>query len=438
MRIGVISLGCAKNRVDTEEMLSLLTQHGYHITDDAAQAEVLIVNTCGFITSAKEESIDAILEMAQHKETGNCKALVVTGCLAQRYPDDLMREIPQIDVLSGVTQYDTLAQAIDTALHKGERVQNTARKQVFLHCGRVLTTPGYSAYIRIGEGCDNRCAYCAIPLIRGGHRSRPMQDILDEMRTLAAQGVKEHILIAQDTTRWGRDLGLDLKTLLREAAAVPGVQWLRLLYCYPDETDTALIDEMAAHDNICRYLDLPLQHAAPGILQAMNRRGDIHEIKQLLAYAREKGFALRTTFIVGFPGETEEDFEALLQFTQDMAFDRMGAFAFSPEEDTLAAQLPNQVPAKVKQARLDRLMALQQQISLQRNRLRIGQVEQLLVTGREGGLYTARSCWEAPDADGIIRLQADRPLSPGTFVRARFTQADTYDLRGVLEEVLPC
>ncbi len=434
MRIGVISLGCAKNRVDTEEMLSLLTQRGYNITDEAAKAEVLIVNTCGFITSAKEESIDAILEMAQYKETGNCKALVVTGCLAQRYADDLMREIPQIDVLSGVTQYDTLADAIDTALNAGERVQNTQRKKAFLHCGRVLTTPGYSAYIRIGEGCDNRCAYCAIPLIRGGHHSRPLADILDEMRTLATQGVKEHILIAQDTTRWGTDLGLDIHTLIKEAAQVPGVQWLRLLYCYPDETDTALIDEMAAHENVCRYLDLPLQHASPRILKAMNRRGDIEDIRALLTHAREKGFALRTTFIVGFPGETEEDFEELMTFTRDMAFDRMGAFTFSPEEDTAAALLPNQVPEAVKKQRLQRLMALQQDISLSRNKARVGSLEQVLVTGREGGLYTGRSPWEAPDADGVIRFAADAKLAPGQFVTVRLTDADTYDLRGQLEE----
>ena len=434
MRIGVVSLGCAKNRVDTEEMLSLLTQEGYGLTEKPEEAEVLIINTCGFITSAKEESIDAIFEMAQYKETGRCQALVVTGCLAQRYGEELMREIPQIDVLSGVDQYDTLAEAIDLALNKGQRGQNTQRKQAFLHCGRVLTTPKYSAYVRIGEGCDNRCAYCAIPLIRGNHRSRPKEDILEEMARLASQGVKEHILIAQDTTRWGRDLqGESLKGLVEAAAAVPGVQWLRLLYCYPDETDKALIDTMAAHDNVCRYLDLPLQHAVPRILKSMNRRGDIGEIRALLQYAREKGFALRTTFIVGFPGETEEEFEALMDFVREVQFDRMGAFTFSPEEDTAAALLPDQVPENIKKKRLQRLMALQADISLQRNQARVGSVETVLVTGREGGLYTGRSAWEAPDADGVIRFEAEPQLKAGTFVQVRLTQAEPYDLKGVLE-----
>ncbi|MHC1787099.1 MAG: 30S ribosomal protein S12 methylthiotransferase RimO [Christensenellales bacterium] len=431
MKVGVVSLGCAKNRVDTEEMLALLFQAGYELVDQAAQAEVLIVNTCGFITSAKEESIDTIFELARYKQTGACRALVVTGCLAQRYGDELMKEIPQIDVLSGVTQYDTLAEAIGLALEKGGRVQHTERRKVFLHCGRVLTTPGYSAYIRIGEGCDNRCAYCAIPLIRGGHRSRPKADILEEMRDLAGKGVTEQILIAQDTTRWGTDLpGESLLGLLDEAAAIPGLRWLRLLYCYPDETGTALIDRMAAHDNICRYLDLPLQHASPRILRAMNRRGNIEDAKALLHDARKKGFSLRTTFIVGFPGETDEDFQTLLDFTSEMRFDHMGAFAFSPEEDTAAALLPDQVPEAQKKKRLDTLMALQQGISQARMQERVGSVEEVLVTGREGGRYTGRSRWEAPDADGTISFDSANAPKPGDYVRVRITGAGIYDLSG--------
>ena len=406
MRVGVVSLGCAKNRVDTEEMLSLLSQEGYELTDKAEDAEVLVVNTCGFITSAKEESIDAIFEMAQYKETGKCRALVVTGCLAQRYGEDLMREIPQIDVLSGVTQYDTLAEAIGIALEKGERRMNTERKTAFLHCGRVLTTPKYTAYVRIGEGCDNRCAFCAIPLIRGRHHSRDMEDILGEMKGLSGQGVKEQILIAQDTTGWGRDLGPErLKDLLRRAALeVAGLEWLRVLYCYPDGTDKALIDEMAAHENICRYLDLPLQHASRRILKAMRRRGDIDQVREVLSYARSLGFALRTTFIVGFPGETEEDFEELMAFCRDMRFDRMGAFTFSPEEDTAAALMDGQIPEEEKKRRLDLLMSQQAGISRERNEARVGTVCRVLVTGRQAGLYTGRSAWEAPDADGIIRF----------------------------------
>lgn len=432
MRVGVVSLGCAKNRVDTEEMLSLLSQEGYELTEKAEDAEVLVVNTCGFITSAKEESIDAIFEMARYKETGKCRALVVTGCLAQRYGEDLMREIPQIDVLSGVTQYDTLAEAIGIALEKGERRMNTERKTAFLHCGRVLTTPKYTAYVRIGEGCDNRCAFCAIPLIRGRHHSREMEDILDEMKGLSGQGVKEQILIAQDTTGWGRDLGPErLKDLLRRAALeVEGLEWLRVLYCYPDGTDKALIDEMAAHDNICRYLDLPLQHASKRILKAMRRRGDIDQVREVLLYARSLGFALRTTFIVGFPGETEEDFEELMAFCRDMRFDRMGAFTFSPEEDTAAALMDGQIPEEEKKRRLDLLMSQQAGISRERNQARVGTVCRVLVTGRQAGLYTGRSAWDAPDADGIIRFEAKQALKPGDFIDVRLTKAEPYDLIG--------
>ena len=432
MRVGVVSLGCAKNRVDTEEMLSLLSQEGYELTEKAEDAEVLVVNTCGFITSALVESIDAIFEMAQYKETGKCRALVVTGCLAQRYGEDLMREIPQIDVLSGVTQYDTLAEAIGIALEKGERRMNTERKTAFLHCGRVLTTPKYTAYVRIGEGCDNRCAFCAIPLIRGRHHSRDMEDILGEMKGLSEQGVKEQILIAQDTTGWGRDLGPErLKDLLRRAALeVEGLEWLRVLYCYPDGTDKALIDEMAAHDNICRYLDLPLQHASKRILKAMRRRGDIDQVREVLLYARSLGFALRTTFIVGFPGETEEDFEELMAFCRDMRFDRMGAFTFSPEEDTAAALMDGQIPEEEKKRRLDLLMSQQAGISRERNQARVGTVCRVLVTGRQAGLYTGRSAWEAPDADGIIRFEAKQALKPGDFIDVRLTKAEPYDLIG--------
>ena len=432
MRVGVVSLGCAKNRVDTEEMLSLLSREDYELTEKAEEADVLVVNTCGFITSAKEESIDAIFEMAQYKQTGRCRALVVTGCLAQRYGEELMREIPQIDVLSGVTQYDTLAEAIGIALDKGERRMNIERKIGFLHCGRVLTTPNYTAYVRIGEGCDNRCAFCAIPLIRGRHRSRDMEDILLEMKGLSGKGVKEQILIAQDTTGWGRDLGPDrLKDLMRRAALeVKGLEWLRVLYCYPDSTDKALIDEMAAHDNICRYLDLPLQHASRKILKAMRRRGDIDQVREVLMYARSLGFALRTTFIVGFPGETEEDFEELMAFCREVRFDRMGAFTFSPEEDTAAVLMGDQISEEVKKQRLNRLMAQQADISRERNETRVGSTCRVLVTGRQAGMYTGRSAWEAPDADGIIRFESKRALKPGEFVRVTLTEADTYDMTG--------
>ena len=427
LRIGMISLGCVKNRVDSEQMLGKLTKAGMEITHEPKEADVLIVNTCGFIAPAKEESIDAIFEMAEYKKSGRCRVLCVTGCLAQRYKDDLLKEIPEIDCLLGVSQYEHLEQYLAEAL-SGSRPADTRRNNGFLECGRVLTTPPSSAYIKIGDGCDNRCTYCAIPLIRGGYRSRPKDAILEEMRLLAGQGVKEHILIAQDTTKYGIDNASSLRELLSEACQIPGVEWLRSLYMYPDETDLRLLETMAAHDNICKYLDLPLQHASPALLKKMNRRGEMPHTREMLTAARKMGFCLRTTFIVGFPGETEADFEQLMAFTEEMAFDRMGAFAYSPEEDTPAAAMPDQVDEEIKQERLNRLMALQAKISLERNRLRVGKTEKVLVTGHNGTNYTARSAWEAPDADGEIMLFSNEPLKEHTFITAKITGADTYDL----------
>ena len=434
MKVGVISLGCVKNRVDTEEMLSFLKEDGFSFVADPAQAQVLIVNTCGFITSAKEESIDAILEMAEHKKTGQCQVLCVTGCLAQRYEKELLNDIPEIDVLTGVSQYPALPGLIRGAL-SGQRASATGRTRDFNSCGRVLTTPSYSAYVRIAEGCDNRCAYCAIPGIRGGFRSREMADLLREMEGLAKDGAREQILIAQDTSRYGIDLkNTSLIQLLDAASQIPGIDWLRVLYCYPDEIDASLIDLMASRPNICKYLDLPLQHASPRILRAMNRRGDIDKTKQLLHYARSKGFALRTTVILGFPGETEEDVDMLMDFMREVRFDRLGAFSFSPEEDTPAEKMPDQVPEDVKAKRLDRVMRLQAEISLERNLLRVGNEEMLLITGREGGVYSARSQWEAPDSDGIIRLSSEQNLKPGQMVKARITAASTYDLEATTNQ----
>ena len=427
LQAGMISLGCVKNRVDSEQMLSLLKEAGCRIVADPAHADIIIVNTCGFIAPAKEESIDTIFEMAEYKQSGRCKVLCVTGCLSQRYAEDLLNEIPEIDCMLGVSQYAHLIRHLENAL-EGQRPVATERSNAFLECGRVLTTPPYSAYIKTGDGCDNKCTYCAIPLIRGGYRSRSREAILAEMKALAKQGVKEHILIAQDTTRYGIDTNDSLASLMDEAARIEGVEWLRALYMYPDETNLKLLETMAAHDNICKYLDLPLQHAAPGLLQKMNRRGTVSHIKEMLTAARSMGFCLRTTFIVGFPGETEKDFEELMQFTEEMAFDRMGAFTFSPEDDTPASLMPGQLPEEIKEDRLNRLMALQADISLRRNQMRVGKTEKLLVTGFRGDVYTARSQWEAPDADGEILLFSNNPLQEGQFITARITGADTYDL----------
>ena len=432
MKIGVISLGCVKNRVDTEQMLSMLVDAGHEFTPDPAEAEIIIVNPCGFIDPAKEESIQTILEMSEYKKTGRCRKLIVTGCLAQRYGDALLSDMPEIDALLGVSQYDRIAEAVELAA-AGQRPDYRERRRAMLECGRVLTTPAYSAYVRIGEGCDNRCAYCAIPLIRGGYRSRDEGAILEEARRLAANGAKELILISQDTTRYGRDNGKSLAGLIGRVSALPGVEWLRALYMYPDETSAALLEEMAKRENVCRYLDLPLQHASDRLLRAMNRRGTIAQAEALLARAREMGFTLRTTFIVGFPGETEEDFSELMDFTRRMRFDRMGAFAYSAEEDTPGASMPDQVPEEIKQERLDRLMALQAGISRELNEKRVGSACRVLVTGFEDGFYTGRSAMEAPDSDGMIYFTAGRELTPGEFVSVRVARADTYDLYGIME-----
>lgn len=432
LKVGMISLGCNKNRVDSEIALGLLQDRGYTFTGDPAEADILMVNTCGFIEAAKEESIDAILEMAEYKKTGRCKVLVVTGCLAQRYEQSLLEEIPEIDLLMGVNQYEQLADAIDKAL-QGKRQSLCQEKFNFFEQPRVLTTPFYTAYTRIGDGCNNRCTFCAIPLIRGHYRSRDEKAILAEMESLARQGVREHILVAQDSTRYGTDWQKHtaLPELMEKAAAIEGVDWLRVLYCYPDETDQRLLDVMAKHDNICKYLDLPIQHINDTVLKRMHRRGDSSDIRRCLQLARERGFALRTSIIVGFPGETEEQFQELMAFLKEAEFDRLGAFAYSAEEDTPAARMPDQIPEEIKQERLDRLMTLQAEISLKRNLLRLGKTEKVLVTDvGEDGLILGRSQFEAPETDGEIVFTAKKAPQIGSFVKVKITQAETYDLMG--------
>lgn len=428
MKVGVISLGCVKNRVDTENMLASLVESGYSVCNKMEEADILIVNTCGFINPAKEESIDTIFEMAQYKEKGKCKVLCVTGCLSQRYGKELRQEIPEIDLIIGVSQYDILPNLITSCLH-GEKVFDISRRKQVSCEKRVLTTKPYSAYVKTGEGCNNRCTFCAIPLIRGAYHSRPEREILDEIESMAKNGVREHILVAQDTSRYGTDIGgTSLTQLMRKAAEIQGVDSLRVLYCYPDSTSRELIDMMSETDNICKYIDLPLQHASPLMLKKMNRRGDIEKIRELLLYAKGKGFALRTTFIVGFPGETEEDFQMLLRFTKELRFDRMGAFAFSPEEDTAAFSMADQLPEHVKQERLNRLMALQQEISLANNQGRIGSREKALITGRKGSYYLARTQFEAPDADGVVYVESEQALKEGEFYDIEIIDADAYDL----------
>ena len=438
MTVGVISLGCCKNTVDTELMLGILKNAGYELTANEQEADILIVNTCGFIDSAKQESIDTIFSLAEYKETGNCKLLIATGCLVQRYEEALREEMPEVDIFLGVSQYEQLPKAIEEAL-AGKRPSYCAPNRNILQGERVLTTQPWTAFIRIADGCDNRCTYCAIPLIRGGFRSRDMEDVLEEIRTLAAQGVREHVLVAQDTSRFGIDrVGYSqLPELLTRAADIPGVEWLRVLYTYPDEVDDRLLEAMASRPNICKYLDLPLQHADPDMLRRMNRRGDIDSTRALLKKARDMGFVLRTTYITGFPGETDEQFERLMDFVTDVEFDRLGAFTFSPEDDTPAAEMPDQIDEEIKEARLDRLMRAQQAISLKRNELRLETVEKVLIesvqydeaTGEPYGI--GRSAQEAPDTDGEIRVLGADESDIGEFITVRIVEADVYDLTGV-------
>ena len=433
-KLGMISLGCNKNRVDSELALGLMREAGWTFTADPAEADVLMVNTCGFIESAKQEAIDTIIEMGACKESGRCRLLVVTGCLAQRYPQALMEALPEIDLLLGVNQYERLPPAVEQCLADGQRRTLCGDPRTFCEHSRVLTTPGWTAYVRIGEGCSNRCTFCAIPLIRGNYRSRPEEAILEEVRELASRGVREHILVAQDTTRWGTDDGghSRLASLMEKCAAVEGVDWLRVLYCYPDETDERLLDVIASTPNICSYLDLPIQHINDVLLRRMHRRGTSADIRRCLRLARERGLTLRTSIIVGFPGETEDQFRELMDFVAEAQFDRLGAFTYPAEEDTPAARMPDQIPEEVKQERLDRLMTLQAKISLERNRARVGQTVKVLVTDAGDGEALGRSEREAPETDGEIRFTTDHPVTPGAFVQVKLTRAETYDLSGVL------
>ena len=432
LRVGMVSLGCTKNRVDSEIALGALQDAGCQFTRQPAEADILMVNTCGFINPAKVESIDTILEMSAYKKTGRCRLLVVTGCLAQRYEGELMQDLPEIDLLMGVNQYHLLPQAVAEAL-AGKRQSLCGQNTMFFEQRRVLTTPGYTAYTRIGDGCSNRCTFCAIPLIRGNYRSRRMGDILQELELLSQRGVREHILVAQDTTRYGRDWqdASALAELMERAAEVPGVDWLRVLYCYPDGTDERLLDVLARNPKACPYLDLPIQHINDALLRRMARRGTSGDIRRIIAAARDRGLTLRTSIIVGFPGETEVQFQELLDFLQEAQFDRLGAFAYSPEEDTPAAVMPDQIDEEVKQERLHRLMTLQGDISLKRNMARVGETVEVLVTDRDAqGNCLGRSRREAPEMDGEIRFTARELPDLGTMVQVRLTAAEMYDLKG--------
>lgn len=444
MKIGVVSLGCPKNLVDSETMLGLIHEENYEITNDPSKAEIIIVNTCGFIESAKEESINTILQMAEYKKSGSCKYIIVTGCLSQRYAEELFNELPEADAIAGVEVYDEIGSIIKRVMN-GERFIMLERskpdviytsKETFLP--RILTTPSYTAYLKIAEGCDNCCSYCAIPKIRGPYRSKPMEQVLKEAKALADNGVKELIVVAQDTTRYGEDLPggkLLLADLLKELNKIESLKWIRVMYCYPNNFTDELIETFASLDKVCKYVDLPLQHASNRLLASMNRYDTREEVETLLAKMRKRipGIVIRTTFIVGFPGETDADFEELKEFVEQQRFENAGVFAYSQEEGTVAGAMPNQIPDEIKQERYHELMALQAQISEEIHKDTEGQTLEVLVEGIEedgSGLHYGRSYCEAPDIDGLVFIENPGDIEPGCFVKVNILQGFTYESVG--------
>ena len=439
MNILFISLGCDKNLVDTEVMLGLLDSRGYQMVDTEEEADVIVVNTCCFIHDAKEESINTILQMAEYKKTGRLKALIVTGCLAQRYQKEILDEIPEVDGVLGTTSYDKILEAIDEALagHTELKMEDiNALPQV--ETKRLVTTGGHYAYLKIAEGCDKHCTYCIIPKVRGDYRSVPMEKLLKEARELAEGGVKELILVAQETTVYGVDLygKKKLPELLRKLCEIPGLYWIRILYCYPEEITEELIQVIKEEEKICHYLDLPIQHASDGILKRMGRRTTKQELVDIIGKLRKEipDIALRTTLITGFPGETQEQHEELMAFVDEMEFERLGVFTYSPEEDTPAATMPDQIPEEVKELRQAELMELQQEIAFEKAEDMIGSELLVMIEGKvvDENAFVGRTYMDAPNVDGLIFVNADQELMSGDFARVKVTGANEYDLIGGL------
>lgn len=435
-KIGLVSLGCAKNQTDAETMLSILTHDGCTLVQAPEDADVIIINTCGFIDSAKQESIEAILEMAQYKIDGNCKKLIVTGCLAERYANDILSDLPEVDAVLGTGDYDKIAEIITSAFSDTEKPVKVGNIDNTPECNlpRTLLTPPYSAYLKIADGCDNNCTYCAIPKIRGHFRSRAVADIIAEAQKLANDGIKELILIAQDTTRYGRDIGTDLSELLEELVKIDGIEWIRVHYYYTEAITKKLIDTMAKHDKICNYIDMPIQHADNYILRRMARRTNVEEITEKIDYIRKtlKNSYIRTSIIVGFPGETDEHFNNLYEFVKKTRFDRMGVFAYSQEEGTAAAEFDKQIKDKVKQKRLDKLMKLQQQISLELNKAKIETVIDVIVEGydEDNFLFYGRGRGDSIDVDGKVYFGTEDEVTPGDIIKVKILDASEYDLTG--------
>ena len=439
MKILFISLGCDKNLVDTEVMLGLLASRGYEMTDDETQADVIVINTCCFIHDAKEESIQNILEMAEYKKQGKIKALIVTGCLAQRYRQEIIDEIPEVDEVLGTTAYDKILDAVDAALAGEHSVMLSDLDALPLpDTKRLVTTGGHFAYLKIAEGCDKHCTYCIIPKIRGNFRSVPMERLLKEAQELADQGVKELILVAQETTLYGKDLygEKSLHILLKNLCKISGIRWIRILYCYPEEITDELIQVMKEEPKICHYLDLPIQHANDTILGRMGRRTSKQELVDIIGKLRSEipDICLRTTLITGFPGETKEQHEELMEFVDEMEFDRLGVFTYSPEEDTPAAEMPDQIDEEVKLDRQADLMELQQEIAFDNAQDMVGREVLVMIEGKvaDENAYVGRTYRDAPNVDGLIFINTDEELLSGDFARVKVTGAIDYDLIGEL------
>ncbi|MCM1155625.1 MAG: 30S ribosomal protein S12 methylthiotransferase RimO [Roseburia sp.] len=440
-KILFISLGCDKNLVDSEKMIGLLTDGGYGFTDDETAADIVIINTCCFINDAKQESIDTILEMAQLKKSGGIRALLVTGCLAQRYREEIQKEIPEVDSIIGVTAIDGIVQILEDLLAgKKENYYKSLHEKPFMDTRRVVTTGGHYAYLKIAEGCDKHCTYCIIPKVRGAYRSVPVESLLKEAETLAAQGVRELILVAQETTIYGTDLygRKMLPALLEKLCRIEGIRWIRLLYCYPEEIDDELIRVISREPKICHYLDLPIQHGCDTILKKMGRRTNKRELQEIIARLRRQipDICIRTTLITGFPGETELEHEELLSFVEQMKFDRLGVFTYSQEEDTPAAAMPDQIPEEVKEERFEQIMELQQDVAFEAASSMEGRVIEAMIEGKiaDEEAYVARTYKDAPNVDGFLFINTQRELMSGDMVRCRITGSCEYDLIGELED----
>ncbi len=437
MKILFVSLGCDKNLADTELMLGILQEKGYSFTDDAYEADVAVVNTCCFIGDAKEESIDTLLELGRLRREGRLKALIAAGCLAQRYPREIREEIPEVDTLVGTTALEDVLTAAETALQgRREDFLRDLNAPVAVRRNRVLTTGGHYAYLKIAEGCNKRCTYCIIPKVRGDYRSIPMEALEAQAEQLVSEGVKELILVAQETTLYGVDLygRKSLPELLRRLARIDGLVWIRVLYCYPEEITEELVETMAQEPKLCHYLDIPIQHASDRILRRMGRRTTQEELRRRIEELRSRipDICLRTTLISGFPGETQEDFEELYRFVNEMEFDRLGVFPYSQEEDTAAADMPDQIDQRVKEARRDELMELQQAVAFEKAEDMVGQVLTVMIEGKaaDEDVYVGRTYRDAPGVDGYLFLRTAAELMTGDFVRAIVTDSNEYDLIG--------